>query len=79
MASSGHSQLGSGRGSSGYLSNWALEGVGFLSAVDARGRSVWLFSIAHSLVGVAILIWEVEDVVTEKRGSSRGKHLGMFH
>ena len=79
MASSGHSQLGSGRGSSCYLGNWALEGVGFLSAVDARGRSVWLFSIAHSLVGVAILIWEVEDVVTEKRGSSMGNHSGMFH
>ena len=41
LASSGHSQLGSGRGSSCYLGNWALEGVGFLSAVDARGGSVY--------------------------------------
>ena len=79
MASSGHSQLGSGRGSSCYLGNWALEGVGFLSAEDTRGGSVWLFAIAHSVVGVAILIWEVEDVVTEKRGSSMGNHSGMFH
>ena len=71
--------LGIRKGSSCYLGNGALVGVGFLSAVDARGRSVWLFSISHSLVGVAILIWEVEDVVTEKRGSSRGNHLGMFH
>ena len=61
------------------MGNGALVGVGFPLAVDARGDSVWLFSIAHSLVGVAILIWEVEDVVTEKRGSSRGNHLGMFH
>ena len=61
------------------MGNWALEGVGFLSAEDTRGGSVWLFAIAHSVVGVAILIWEVEDVVTEKRVSSRGNHLGMFH
>ena len=52
MASSGHSQLGSGRGSSCYLGNWALVGVGFLLAVDARGDSVWLFSITHSVVWV---------------------------
>ena len=75
LASSGHSQLGSGRGSSCYLGNWALEGVGFLSAEDTRGGSVWLFAVAHSVVGVAILIWEVEDVVTEKQTWNLSKKL----
>ena len=76
LASSGHSQLGSGRGSSCYLGNWALVGVGFLLAVDARGDSVQLFSITHSVVWV---VGKLKMLSLRKGAVARGNHLGMFH